>query len=203
MILKVVVGLLQGNVLRRKRSSMPEYSDRMVKPLIEEQLPKQFIYDLGVYLQTCAHIELAVCELIVTIEFFPENNSVITKRLHELRKLAIKDLVSELRNSSGQVQDDWSNYLVELSDWVGRYKENRHIAAHGAFYREIDTENIRVFYTHKRKDHGVPVYYPEETVITRKLVLDFIEDADRILRTLVSLSSAIKRGDVRVSSKGV
>lgn len=171
-----------------------------MKPLVEEYLPKQLIYDLGLYLQTCAHIEVSVCSLILTVETFSANNSILTKRFHELRKKPIGDLIRLLRAVAEQLDGEWSTFLVALSDWVDTYKLNRHIAAHGALY--IDKNNsseIRVLYTHVKKDHGQKVYYPEETVLTQKLVMELIEDADRILRSVVSLDESIRRGDVKLA----
>lgn len=165
------------------------------KMLLEEQLPQQFLYDLGLYLQTCAHIEMLACSIVLHVEEKQGLGPVLTKRLHELRKMPINELLPTLRAVSDHLQDEWRNGLVELCDWIEKVKLNRHIAAHGAFFDPRRDGSLRVLYTHVRKDHGKKVYFPEEAEVTRLLVGEFVADADRILRSLYGLDEAVRKGD--------
>ena len=169
--------------------------------LIEDGLPVQFIYDLGLYLQTCAHIELNVCGLIIAIEDQLGAHPVKTKRLHELRKRSMSDLISDLKKFSEVFVGDAQADFVNLVDWIDQYKLNRHIAAHGAFSRPDEAGNLRVLYTHVKKDHGKKVYYPDETVVSQELVNELINDADRVLRIVTSMAKSIEGGEICIVAK--
>ncbi|WP_275392500.1 hypothetical protein [Aliiroseovarius sp. Z3] len=170
--------------------------DKKIKPIVESELPSQFIYDLGLYLQTCAHIETSVCSLICSTEGLIDGDKEHVLRFHQLRKLGVSDLIKQLRKSSKTLDPENSDLLSTLANWLGTYQTNRHIAAHGAFYVEQGSNVLRVIYSHKRKSHGEFIYESEETVVDRDLALQLIEDADRILRSVVGLDTAIQRGEV-------
>ena len=153
-----------------------------IQPLIESQLPKQFIYDLGLYLQTCAHIEVGACSLICTLEGHKGSNTGHNPRFHELRKLPLKQLIGQLSESGRHLPQEHQEGLDKLTDWIKRFQNNRHIAAHGAFYPSAHSSTLKVLYTHKFKDHGRTKYRSEDIEIERSLVLELIADADRILR---------------------
>lgn len=86
--------------------------------------------------------------------------------------------------------------LVDLADWIKRFQQNRHIAAHGAFYPSAENGSLKVLYTHQFKDHGVTKFRAEETEIKRNLVLELIADADRILRIIAGLDTKIQKGEI-------
>ncbi|MEL7026963.1 MAG: hypothetical protein AAGO57_07015 [Pseudomonadota bacterium] len=174
-------------------------NDKKIVPLLEEILPRQFIYDIGLYLQTCAHIELTTCSLICRLEKQDEGSDMWWARFHELRKFSIKDLVRQLKQASRSLDDTLQRDFDDFVGWIDTYKINRHIAAHGAF-QSMPGGNMRVHYTHIEKINGQKVYTKEETVLSRQEILDYVYDADRILRTLSGLDNAIRTGDVSVRS---
>jgi hypothetical protein len=103
-------------------------------PLLETFLSKQFIYDIGLYLQTIAHIEFSIGTLILEILGHKEGSNEWVAQLHRLRKLPQKDLLSELRKASIKLPEEPQKVLHGLVEWMNTYKQNRHIAAHGTFY---------------------------------------------------------------------
>ena len=169
-----------------------------IQPLVEENLPKQFIYDLGLYLQTCARIEVSCCALVCTLEIVTGGSAEWHSRFSELRKLPIKDLIKTVKSKSRKLPTGYASELVELMDWLDRYQINRHIAAHGAFYRNDTDQSLKVLYTHKKKEAGETHYRHEETEVTREMVLGFIADADRILRQVETLDQIIMAGELKL-----
>jgi hypothetical protein len=170
-----------------------------VKPLLEDQLPQQFIYDLGLYLQTCAHIELSVCSLICTLERQPDGTADWHVAFHELRKMSVKDLLNRLQRSTVHLNNADGTVLRDLVEWMKKFQINRHIAAHGAFHTSDESKNLKVFYTHKTKEDGQPKYHAEEQYVTRDLVLELIQDADRTLRSIAGLDESVRNGQVALN----
>lgn len=174
-------------------------NDEPTNPLVEAHLPQQFIYDLGLYLQTCAHIEVAVCSLLAEIECRLDGRVKKADKFHELRKVPIGDLTRLLGKKSKHLDGEWGEFLEAISELVGRYKENRHIAAHGAFFVKQPEKTLKVLYTHKVRNHGKVFFRPEETEISRELVLELIADADRLLRHLSFVAQDVEMGKIRVT----
>ena len=135
------------------------------KPLVSEILPDQFLYDLGAYLQTCAHIETTTCDLICAVEGSRPNSEAWRTRFHALRKLAIKDLLPILRRCADRLPEPLPAQFRELVDWIKDYSRNRHIAVHGAFYASQTPGYLRVLYTHKVQSVVGFEFQSEETEI--------------------------------------
>lgn len=55
--------------------------------------------DLGVYLQTCAHIEVTACLFICKVEALDFMSQDWKTRFHSLRKLGISELIKALRKT--------------------------------------------------------------------------------------------------------
>jgi hypothetical protein len=166
--------------------------------LVSETLPDQFLFDLGAYLQTCAHIEIAACDLVCAVEGCRPQSAEWRDRFHKLRKVKTSDLLPILRRCSERLPDPLPSQFRDLVDWIQQYSTNRHIAVHGAFFNSEETGKLRVLYTHKRNNGGTFEYFPEETKIDRELVIGILDDADRILRILTGLVIAIDNGDIEL-----
>jgi hypothetical protein len=180
--------------------SAEDESTKRIKPLIETRLPPQFLYDLGLYLQTCAHIELNACTLICKIEGHKEHSLAFDTRFQELRKEPQKDLIVSLKRSFKVISEPHRSELMGLVDWIKSYSQNRHIAAHGAFWSMPGSTHIQVLYTHKKKVDGKVSYHAEETQLSRDVVRNLIYDADRILRVVFSLGKLIDDGKIKLSA---
>ena len=112
---------------------------RSGKRYVEYLLPDEHLYSLGVYAQTCAHIEYYICSAICIIEGLGEEDDRWYKRHDELRVKRPKQLASEIRKSLLHFKDDdsWKRYFEDLSSWLSS-EENvdaRHLAIHGRHYR--------------------------------------------------------------------
>lgn len=168
----------------------------MAPTLVESQLPRDFIYDLGLYLQTIAQIEYSICTLICALEALTEGSGQWAERHHQLRKLQQKELLTELRKAIRKLPDELAASFVELIHWIDTYKKNRHIAAHGAFYATDVPGVLKVHYTHATGEKSNPQYVPETAEITRIVSLELIGDADRILRNISEVRLAVQNGAI-------
>ncbi|MDZ4089031.1 MAG: hypothetical protein U1E69_19740 [Tabrizicola sp.] len=172
------------------------------KPLVSEVLPDQFLFDLGAYLQTCAHIETTACDFICAVEGVRPDSQAWRKRFSALRKMTISDLLPVLRKSAGRLPEPLPSQFFDFVDWIKEYSRNRHIAVHGAFYTSKSPGKLRVIYTHKVKSSVGTEFHQDETELDRKSALEILHDADRVLRTLAGLVAAIDRGEVTMMPQG-
>ncbi|MFU8777638.1 MAG: hypothetical protein ACNA7M_08200, partial [Roseovarius sp.] len=83
--------------------------------------------------------------------------------------------------------------LKELCLWINKYKSNRHLAAHGAFYGS-PSGFLRVDYVHNDGSSKEPLYRSERTAITMDLVDEAIRDADSIFIVLIDMLEKIREG---------
>ena len=171
---------------------MNEKSWHRGKALLEDSLPSEFLYDLGLYLQTCAHIELSICTLICECEGLVEGERNWLDRFQALQKLPQNDLLKELSRVVRSASKEVADQVGALVNWMRTYKQNRHIAAHGAFFREEPSGHVRVIYAHMEGTKDARVYRFEQARLTRKDSGELIEDADRILRSLFSIRAALE-----------
>ncbi|MBY6048027.1 hypothetical protein [Vannielia litorea] len=166
------------------------------KLTISSELPEQFVYELGVYLQTCAHIELTACSLICSLEHLKPEDEGFTPRFFELRKLKLGDLIKTLGKAATSLPKDDYVGLKDITRWFQDNQIYRHMAAHGAFQWLEDEKKLRIHYVHKRKLNKKTVYEPETRLVERKDVLSMVNDADRLLRILTGLDMRIISGDL-------
>lgn len=110
---------------------MPIHNGKLA---VEDILPEDFFHSLGVYLQTCAHVEMSACALIACLEGLDPENADWELRYFKLRKMGTTPMIQSLRVSVEQAEEyGFSKQLEELSEWLHNFKSNRHQAVHGAF----------------------------------------------------------------------
>jgi hypothetical protein len=161
---------------------------------VEKFLPREFLFDLGVYLQTCAHIELFACALGVCLRGIEPQDEKWLQEFGKARKLGTSKLINFLKDSPPQQQGSkYQDDLDALCDWLHRFKNNRHIAVHGAF---VETPNgfIRVNYLHASGSRKDPKYIHERAAVTKDLVEDILSDANRIFVVLLGFAEELRSG---------
>lgn len=166
---------------------------------VQELLPDQFLFQIGAYLQTCAHIEVAACNFICTVEGLQPYSPKWLDRFHPLRKKATSYLIKVLKRSAKRLPDHLANRFMEFVAWIEKYSLNRHIAVHGAFRSLTQDGPFRVEYTRKVTMDGVIKYEHEMDEIDQALIKTALEDADRVLQTLEETVLAIRGGQVPIS----
>lgn len=149
---------------------------------VETTLPQTYIYELGVYLQTCAQIEFYVSSAICFCKGLKKDTPEWKREENQLRLKSTKDLINSLNRASCLLEedDDWQAYFKQLVSWLHRYAENRHFAVHGRHCFSEQLERVTVSAATRNGD------FAQEISITKEDVEAVTEDADRILRSLIS-----------------
>lgn len=154
-------------------------------------LPHKFIFELGIYLQTCSHIELFASALATSLEIENPNSEAWILRYAEIRKKGTEELIKTLQKSSKfERATDISGPLQKLCDWMLFHKSNRHIAVHGAFFGRPDG-TLRVDYIQRSGSRKDPVYARTEGEVTAGLVAEALDDANDILLTLTGMIASL------------
>ncbi|SDD09432.1 hypothetical protein [Ruegeria marina] len=160
---------------------------------IEGLLPKEFTYLLGLYLQTCAHIELLTSALVVFLGGLRLENENWFDAYCQVRKLTTKELNKELKKSSELAKEfGFSEDLYALSDWIERFVQNRHMAAHGAFFG-TSQGFLRVDYVTNIGSRSNPKFRRQTSAVTRELVDEALKDADRIYLIVLGMIGLIRK----------
>lgn len=165
------------------------------KLAIEKLLPDLFIYQLGAYLQTCAHIELASCALITCLEHdFKADPKIWMHHYSSTRKLNTKDLIKRLRASVEKAEEHgFADALETLAAWIERFVGNRHMAAHGAFFGSPHGY-LRVDYVTNSGSRKNPNFVQNRAPITPEIIKEVVKDADDIFLTLIDMIEEIDIG---------
>ncbi|MCE8521933.1 hypothetical protein KBY30_13135 [Ruegeria pomeroyi] len=168
-----------------------EFPDRGAA--IEGLLPRDFTYALGLYLQTCAHIELLASALIVCLRGLKPENEGWFEAYCQVRKLSTKELVKELKKASKPAREfNFSEDLSALSDWIERFVQNRHMAAHGAFFGTTKGF-LRVDYVTNIGSRNNPKFKRQTNAVTREVVDEVLNDANRIYLIVLGMIGTIRR----------
>ena len=177
---------------------MADYaSEGKQEPFLAGLLPSEFFYYLGLYLQTCVYLEVAVCKLVCGLERLSPETGAGHVRFQRLRKEPISVLIPTLKTAVQKRKHSSLQETLELIQWIENNKINRHIASHGAFMPTDHAKKFCVQYTHLqggRKD-GKPV---EETAeISLADMAEFASNADSGLRAIIRLIDLIEHDNKR------
>lgn len=145
--------------------------------IIDGILPQSYLTSLGKYLQTCAHVESAICSAICKMEGLEAQSRCAKRRHNELRRLEMRKLITHLSKTSKRYDDpQWQSYFKDLSTWLHQTIDTRHLAVHGC--QSFDGTGFMVVAAGKNGS--------ERTVEFSELeFLKAIENADNILRSLL------------------
>jgi hypothetical protein len=166
--------------------------NKIIPPLnIESLLPERFIYQLGAYLQTCAHIEVAAAALISCLSGkMPEDDGWFEHYCVQ-RKLPTQELIKALNRCSRQAkQHGFSEELEILCGWLHRFKDNRHAAAHGAFFEHLDG-SLRLDFT-TRPQKNVNRFLQHTEPVTTDVITEALHDANRVHSALLAMLSKVE-----------
>ena len=152
--------------------------------IVEGMLPESFLIRHAIYMQTCAHIELAAWEIVQLAEGFDPSNKNQVERFLKLKQRNY-DLADALEKSASLFPNETGINVGNLAQEIKQGLVNRNLAAHGSWYFDQETETLRV--EHYWKDHSSKTWMHIAEPITFSLVEVAVEEADAILRKLIKI----------------
>ncbi|MES2666837.1 MAG: hypothetical protein V4712_12095 [Pseudomonadota bacterium] len=162
-----------------------------MRTLVERMLPPQFLLDLGTYMQTAAHIELAVWQTTMHAEGIDPHSAQEYRSYVDL-KLKTSELLSRFRRSANDCPTAIADRIHAVAQDVANGIETRNLVAHGAFFWEGQSQGTlgAAHYFARGNGKERELYEANETV-GRLVVEETIQVADKLLRDVIAL-----RGDV-------
>lgn len=162
-----------------------------MRTIVEGMLPAQFLLDLGIYMQTAAHIELAVWQTTMHAEGI-DPHSPEEYREYVALKLDTRDLLKRFRESADKCPPFIANQIRSVADEVASGLETRNLAAHGAFYWEDQSPGAlgAAHYFARGRGKARELFEVKQTV-SRQQVEDTINAANQLLHAVIALRTTI------------
>lgn len=159
--------------------------------LVERMLPAEFLLKQGIYLQTCAHIELALWQIVQLADGYDIGAAPDIEAYLKLKKITSK-LVAAAKNASGLLPAPLGVRLAVLAARTDAGLLNRNLAAHGAWHTEPNSDKLHVeHYLTLPVASGSPWHYVSRPFSAREIDLA-IEDCDLILKEAVAIRTALE-----------
>jgi phosphoribosyl-AMP cyclohydrolase len=160
--------------------------------LVEQMLPARLLLEIGIYLQSAAHVELTVWQIIMAAEGAFTNNEANFHEYLEVRKSTPK-LVDRFRACAKKCNPALSIRISALSTRIENGLVNRNLAAHGAFFSNAQTAKIGVAHYFSRGKKSEKLWYEVNESINQRQIREAISDIDSILREAVSIRSILEQ----------
>ncbi|WP_146204905.1 hypothetical protein [Jannaschia seohaensis] len=143
-------------------------------------LSRDYLYKLGVYVQSCAHMEKLCSEIVCLSQGLAVETKAFEDKANSLRLLPTSELITELSKAakSERLTSVDSSSLSSMAGWLHRYVHNRHLAVHGAHL--LHGSNVRIEAAPKKGRSG---WFNTEI----RVIDELVADVDRLLRELTHL----------------
>jgi len=152
--------------------------------LVERILPARVLTEIGIYIQSAAHLELAVWKIVMYSdgEFNPTNEKLL--KYLEVKKTTPK-LLTELKNSTRKLPAPIAVRVSILASKIEAGLQNRNTAAHGAFFSENGALMVSHYWPVGKG--GNRQWFQSIEPISRRMIVQAIEEIDVLLREAVSI----------------
>jgi hypothetical protein len=162
-----------------------------MRTIVERMLPPQFLLDLGTYMQTAAHIELAVWQTTMHSEGI-DPHSAEEYRGYVALKLKTQELLARFRSSADLCPPMIAERIRSLADEVAKGIDTRNLAAHGAFFWEDQKEGTlgAAHYFARGRGQARELFEVKQTV-SRQAVEETIQVVNQLLHDVIALRTAV------------
>ena len=162
-----------------------------MRTIVERMLPSQFLLDLGVYMQTAAHIELAVWQVTLHIEGFDPHSAKKHPNYVSL-KLNTQELLRRFRGCGGVCPQALAHLIHDVAERVAEGIETRNLAAHGAFFWDSETEGtLGAAHYFARGRGGDRQFLEVQQTFSRATVDETIQVANQLLHDVIALREQV------------
>lgn len=162
-----------------------------LRTIVEGMLPAQFLLDLGVYMQTAAHIELVVWQTTMHAEGIDLHSAEEYRRYVELKFLT-KGLLKRYRESADFCPVPIADRIRASAHLVEVGLETRNLAAHGAFFPDDEVPGVigaaHYFARGVRKEREL---FEVKQAVTQQTVEDTLRIANQLLHEVISIRTAV------------
>lgn len=151
-----------------------------MKRLVEDQLPPEVLLKQGIYIQTCAHIERVLWHIVQLADGYDIGTAPNIQHYFKLKRKTDK-LIEAVRTAVTTVPAPLAIMVASLIERVDAGRENRNMAAHGAWYLTREGK-LRVEHYLLRPSPTGPVWHYVTQEFPMRQIDLALDDADRLLR---------------------
>jgi hypothetical protein len=171
---------------------MPETPEEVpIRTIVEGMLPHGFLLDLGTYMQTVAHIELAVWQTVMHAEGIGLHSPEEFRTYIGL-KLKTQELLDRFRGCASKCPPDIAAKIRDVANQIASGSEARNLAAHGAFYMEDETQGtLGAAHYFARGRGNAREFFEVQQTINRRAVEEAIGIANQLLHAVIDLRKEV------------
>jgi hypothetical protein len=163
-----------------------------MRTLVEKMIPARILTQYGIYLQTWAHIEYAYWTIYRLVD--PDAKRFGEKIAYPVveAKKNTRSLLKKFKSSANHCSPHIKLRILMTYNRIIEGLETRNTASHGVFFLDEKTDSLRLEHFFIRKGDPKETWRYFEDPITQTEIDEAIEEADLILRELVSIRSEIE-----------
>ena len=161
-----------------------------MKRLVEGMLPAEVLLKQGIYLQSCAHIELALWHIVQLSDGHDLGLAPDMPRYYKLKKSTVP-LIDGVRAAVSKMPAALGIELAVLIREVDEGRENRNMAAHGAWYM-VPGGKLEVEHYIQKPSPSGPVWHFIDQKFQMKMIDLAVEDVDRLLRKAIFIRDTLQ-----------
>lgn len=163
-----------------------------MRTIVEGMLPAQFLLDLGTYMQTAAHTELAIWQITMYAEG-ANLHSADDYREYANLKLGTRELLRRFQSCADRCPPFIARRIRLIAEAIIRFNEVRNLAAHGAFFIEDHTEGVLgVAHYFARGTGASRELYEARQVVRQHDVDTELHKANELLHDVIALRSMVQ-----------
>ncbi|WP_324754619.1 hypothetical protein [Roseovarius sp. Pro17] len=163
-----------------------------MRTVVESMLPATFLVRYAIYMQSCAHIELASWHIVQLAQGYELYTPARIEHFLKV-KMSTSKLVEALRrsNSYGPVGIQLRIRLAAIR--VKQGMTNRNLAAHGAWFHNDGKGALSVEHYFQQRVGDAKQWMHVDENISHRQIDEAVEEADLLLRELIDIREELKR----------
>jgi hypothetical protein len=155
---------------------------------VERILPARVLLEIGIYLQTAAHLELEIWRIIIAAEGKTEGRILPVSEYLEVKNVTRK-LVDRLSRSAALCSPSVAVRIAVLAGRISDGLENRNLAAHGAFFSDFGRISVKHFIPRGKKTQRS--WFEDNRNFSQRDFRTAIEDIDGLLREALDIKKCL------------
>ena len=159
--------------------------------LVEGMLPARLLTGIGIYMQTAAHLELAIWQIVNLVNGIDETSSKAFTDSLETKRRTDK-LVRELRACASQCRLGLNLRVTNLANKISSGLAHRNLAAHGAFFVEAGSGSLKVSHFISQGSRPNKEWFSTVESLSLEAIDEAVEEIDLLLREAVSIRESLR-----------
>lgn len=164
-----------------------------MQTLVEKNLPSGFLLQQGIYLQTCAHIELCLWQILQLADGHDLGRA--PDIVHYLNiKRRTRNIVKVAREAVGKIPAPLGLRLAALAQRLGTGLDNRNLATHGAWFSKPSSDRLHVEHYYTSRPNGFEEWFYDARKFSMRQITMAVEDVNLLLLETLEIRDSLRAG---------